>query len=76
MTSDELASIWMNAAETLRAEGRLEGRRETLLELLDIKFGPVDPAVRTRIEEAPFHLLTFWMRRVVIVPTLGRVFGS
>jgi hypothetical protein len=66
----------MSVAVTLRAEGRLEGRRETLLELLEIKFGPVDPAVRTRIESASLEQVTAWMHRIVVVATVGAVFES
>jgi hypothetical protein len=58
----------------LRAEGALEARRESLLELLEIKFGRVDPAVRVRVEQAPLEKLTAWMRRFVVAATLEEVF--
>ena len=64
----------MTTADMLRAEGRLEDRREVLLELFEIKFGPVDPAVRARVEQAPLDELTAWLRRIVVVSSLGEVF--
>jgi len=64
----------MSTADMLRAEGALEARREILLEQLEIKFGPVDPATRARVEQAPLEKLTAWMRRIVVASTLGEVF--
>jgi len=76
--SSEIRSSVMSTADMLRAEGRLEGRlearRESLLELLEIKFGPVDRAVRARIENASLEQVTAWIRRFAIVSTLGAVF--
>jgi hypothetical protein len=66
----------MTTADMLRAEGRLEARRESLLEQLEIKFSPVDSAVRARVEQAPIEQVTAWMRRIVVVSTLGEVFES
>ena len=74
--SSEIRSSVMSTADMLRAEGRLEARRESLLELLEIKFGPVDRAVRSRIESASLEQVTAWMRRFVIVSTLGAVFEA
>lgn len=72
--SSEIRSSVMSTADMLRAEGALEARRESLLELLEIKFGPIDPAVRVRVEQAPLEKLTAWMRRIVVVSTVGEVF--
>jgi len=66
----------MSTADMLRAEGALEARREILLELLVIKFGQVDPAVRTRIESASLEQVTAWMHRIVVVATVAEVFES
>ena len=66
----------MSTAEMLRAEGALEARREILLEQLEIKFGPVDPVIRSRVEQAPLENLTAWMRRFVVASTLGKVFEA
>jgi signal transduction histidine kinase len=72
--SSEIRSSVMSTADMLRAEGRLEDRREVLLEQLEIKFGPLDPAVRVRVEQAPLAQLTAWTRRIVVVSTLGELF--
>ena len=70
----------MTTADMLRAEGRVEGqieaRRESLLDLLAIKFGPVDPAVRDRIAVASIDLLVLWLRRVVVAPSIDAVFAE
>jgi hypothetical protein len=70
--------VMVSIADELRAEVRLEGRlealRESLLEQLEIKFSPVDSAVRARVEQAPIEQVTAWMRRIVVVSTLGEVF--
>ena len=76
--SSEIRSSVMSTADMLRAEGRLEGRlearRESLLEQLEIKFGRTDPAVRARIEQAPLEQVTAWLRRIIVVATVGEVF--
>ena len=72
----EIRSSVMTTADMLRAEGRLEGRREILLEQLEIKFGPVDPTVRVRVQQAPLEKLTAWTRRIVVVATVGEVFEA
>lgn len=66
----------MTAADQLRAEGRLEARREDLLELLEIKFGAVDCSVRVRVEQAPLEQLRAWMRRGIVATTLDEVFAG
>jgi hypothetical protein len=72
--SPEIRSSVMSTADMLRAEGALEACREVLLEQLEIKFGPVDPAVRVRVEQAPLEQLTAWMHRIVVVATVAEVF--
>jgi len=72
--SSEIRSSVMSTADMLRAEKALEARRESLLEQLDIKFGPVDPSIRARIESASLEQVTAWMRRFVVAATVGAVF--
>jgi len=64
------------AANVLRAEGRLEARREDLIELLRARFGAVDEATRARIEVADEETLKACMRRVIVAPTLAAVFEA
>ena len=66
----------MTSADMLRAEGRLEAHQERLLELLEIKFGPVAPAIRERIGAASLDQLVQWMRRFVLSPSLEAVFTA
>jgi hypothetical protein len=66
----------MTAADQLRAEGRLEARRETLLEILESKFGSVDPSVRRRIESGALEQLVVWIRRVVGARSVEEVFAA
>ncbi len=35
------------------AQGKILGQRETVLRLLGVKFGPLSPAVRQRVEALP-----------------------
>lgn len=69
----EIRSSVMTTADMLRAEGGLEALRGILLEQLEIKFGSVDSAVRARVEQAPLERVTAWMRRFVVVATIGEV---
>ena len=70
----------MTTADMLRDEGRVEGqlkgRRDGLLEQLEVKFGCVDPAVRARIEQAPLDQVTAWMRRFAVAASIGEVFDA
>jgi len=72
--SREIRSSMMSTADLLRAEGRLEARREGLLELLEIKFGSVASALRVCVEQAPLEHVILWLHRVVVVRTLEEVF--
>ena len=53
-----------------------EVRRDSLLELLEIKFGRLDPALRARVEEASPIQVTTWLRRMVVVDALEVVFAD
>lgn len=61
---------WRNALENVAEELRTEGRRETLLELLEAKFGSVDLSVRIRIAKASIEQLDDWARQVVLDQTV------
>ena len=62
----------MSTADMLRAEARLE----SLLDLIEVKFGPVDAATRERIERATNEQVIAWLRRVVVAPTIEAVFAG
>jgi predicted transposase YdaD len=80
----EIRSSVMSTADMLRAEGRvegrlegrLEGRREMLLEQLEIKFGSLDTATRTRVESATHEQVIAWLRRFAVASTLDEVFAG
>lgn len=78
--TEHWSEIAVNVADELRAEARQEGcleaRLESLLELLEIKFGPVVSAVRARVEQAPLEQMTSWLRRIVVARTLEEVFAT
>jgi hypothetical protein len=62
----------VTAADVLRAEGR----RATLLEQLDVKFGTVDPAIRARVENASLAELVAWSKRIIVASSLEAVFST
>jgi hypothetical protein len=78
----------MTTAEMLRAEGRAEGRtegrlegevearRESLLDLIEVRFGSVPDSVHVRIEAATNEQLVRWLRRFVLAPTIEAIFDA
>lgn len=77
-------SSFMTIADQLRAEGRVEGRaegqlaalRESLVELLEVKFGAVGLHERERIAAAEAAALRGWLRRLLDAPTVSAIFAS
>jgi hypothetical protein len=74
----EAEEVFMSTADTLRAEGRVEGRAEhaagVLVRLLTRKFATVPDGVRARIDTAPLEQLDTWTERVLDAATLDEVF--
>lgn len=68
-----IAETWL---EQGRAEGRLEGERQMLIRLLDMRFGPLSDRYRTRIEAADETLLTRWSARLWTAHKLQDIFES
>jgi len=58
-----------------RQRGRQEGRSETLLQLLQLKFGDIDAGTRARVAAASPRLLTTWTKRILTAERLADVFG-
>jgi flagellar biosynthesis/type III secretory pathway protein FliH len=58
-----------------RQEGRHEGEAETLLLLLETRFGPVDQATRDRIAAADTQHLVKWIKRFATAESPADVFG-
>ena len=54
-----------------RVEGRVEGRAEVLVELLSIKFGPIDADVRARVFAASEIELARWTAAILRANSLA-----
>jgi predicted transposase YdaD len=67
---------WSEAMTTTADYIRAEGHREILLVQLELKFGQVDPAIRARVEMASPEQLLTWVRRIVVVDSLAKVFAD
>lgn len=63
-------------AERLKAEGRTDGIAETLLHLLQRKFGQVPAEAQARVAQASTAELDAWVDKVIDAPTLRDVFDS
>ena len=61
---------FMTTADTLRAEGRVEGQVEMLLELLTSRFGPLPDAARQAVSNATAEQLRTWSTRILTADTL------
>ncbi len=77
-------TIMSQFAERFEAKGRLEGRQEgrleagtaILLNLLTLKFGVPDDAVRQRVQNADADTLLSWSARVLTAQCLEDVFAE
>jgi predicted transposase YdaD len=67
---------WSEAMTTTADYMRAEGHRESLLVQIEVKFGPLDPAIRVRVEDASPEQLIIWIRRIVVVDSLAKVFAD
>jgi len=67
---------WSKAMATTAEQLQIATRRDSLLELLEIKFGRLDPALRARVEKASSEQVTAWLRRMVVVDALEKVFAD
>jgi hypothetical protein len=63
----------VTTAEMLRAEGRVEGRAETLIQQLTIKFGPLPQAVLETVHTASTDQLQAWAASILTAETLDQV---
>ena len=57
-----------------RQQGRQEGEAETLLLLLETRFGPVDQAIHDRIAKADADHLLKWIKRFATAESLADIF--
>ena len=64
--------VVMTTAEKLR----VEGRRETLLEMLEERFGVPSEETRVRVEGATLAQLKAWTRQILSASALEEVFAG
>lgn len=68
--------LYEYGAALVRAEGRVEGKRSSLLVLLSTKFGDLPPAVQTQLAAGTEADLDLWFKRALSTETLDAVFSS
>jgi hypothetical protein len=56
-------------------EGQKKGEARMLIRLLELRFGPLDQAVRAKLDGADAETLLRWGERVLTAQTLAEVFG-
>jgi hypothetical protein len=71
----EVEEDFMTTADMLRAEGRNEGRAETLTQLQTQKFGPLPDSVVAKLHAASTEQLEGWTGRVLSATTLDEIFA-
>jgi hypothetical protein len=67
---------WSEAMVTTADHLQAAARRDVLLELLEIKFGRLDPVLRDRVKNAAPEAVIEWLRRFAVVDTLARIFAD
>jgi predicted transposase YdaD len=68
--------VVMTIAERLQARGKAEGRAETLLEQLAVKFGPLPARVTAIVQAADLPQLREWTTRVLGANNLDDLFPA
>ena len=58
------------------AKGEAKARRDVLLKLLSLKFGPLDDAVVAQVHSAAPSTLEIWLERLLSAPKLSAVFAA
>ncbi|MEM9461539.1 MAG: hypothetical protein AAGF11_45665 [Myxococcota bacterium] len=78
--SEEIYTTGMSAGDRLmakgEAKGKLEGKADTLLTLLELKFGSSAPIPRQRIRDASLDELDQWTARILTAETLDEIFAD
>ena len=67
--------LYEYGAATIRAEGRAEGKQQTFLRQLALKFGELPPEVQARAATATEHDLDLWLERLLFADALETVFA-
>jgi predicted transposase/invertase (TIGR01784 family) len=74
-TGDEAKEEIVTAADQLREQGRQQGSRDMLLDLLRERFGALPETANARVAGAELAQIREWNRRVLKALTLEDVFG-
>ncbi len=64
---------YVTTADMLRAEGEVRGRAETLLQLLEMRFGPVPAETAAAVRGATVQRIEAWTARVLTAGSLDDV---
>lgn len=59
-----------------RVEGYQHGRQATLAKLMQLRFGPLTPAVQALVESADDDTLDRWTERILIAASLDVLLAS
>jgi hypothetical protein len=62
--------------ERSKAAGEIEGRRASILHILERRFGTIDETMRNRLAEATLDDLDIYLDRVVDAPDVDSIFAS
>jgi len=73
---NQMEELMGTIAETLRAEGRAEGRAWSLIRVLESRFGSLPQGIRDRIAGADPDQLDAWLDRVLDAGSLDSVFSG
>ncbi|MDE0221894.1 MAG: DUF4351 domain-containing protein, partial [Spirochaetaceae bacterium] len=69
----QLAQAWVREA---KAQGRAEGKAETLLRLLQRRFGPVPESARARVAVGSAAEIDVWFDALLDAQSLTEVFDA
>ena len=72
----EVREAMKTTADMLRDEGRVDAQRETVLRLLRVRFGAIDPRHEARIANATGAELEVWLDRILTAKTASEVLGD
>ena len=67
---------WKRGMQKGIQEGKLEGKAETLISLLEVKFGELSDEIHAKFNQADEEQLQKWTTRILTAKTLGDVFGN
>jgi len=74
------ATDWDNDVDEIQEDGeeldRRDGAARFLVQMLEMKFGPMDAASRARLDAADFKQILVWSDRMLDATTLAEMFAA